>query len=978
MKDETLVRRRARQARLREKRSFHIWAATATADLVQKPIRPLTDVAYSRMLQEWDFFASESEHHVSPLDVATLKKFLKWYCDGRKGRLTVQTSDSDEDQRITQDSAYSCWKSFMSAWHRRSGDTFSKSIQNTIETLIYGGDGNWLNLRTARRPTRNFTLTDFQACVRQLWQNDWYDFRCEAYRVGLHQMMLMHTGTSARSAEYVMNLRYRDTLLYQVWFEDRPQPQLVIDLCRNHTKGLANLPRQQPEHLLYELVDLPFYYNTVAFFVAGLLAVQGLRNFDTWSGLCAVEKPPDRHFLCLDYTDDVLDRHVYARYNAKSGGETKAATSLVGALGLLGQRAGFRDRPTPGAIRREALLQVDRYGYSINERMRHADHRNANTYGGYYQNAISTVDGQATYFGLEQQLPVLHELFRGFSIRRDYQFRPEVPLRLQSQMNDTRLVVENDSGPMDRQARQKIYDGRRRQRDNVLRADQQRRSKESTTSEVCAYESDFQQARRLMPERDRLAESLFQSGSLRDAQGIEIMKDLVALFSSRNSDTYCVELNSSRSRCDTCGVVRPESTTQEWWRHVYHCRKGQSELAGGFTDFCFLCFAWFDDMDAWNEHNKQHSQNMPLKCSLAMFRGTVLRPAWCPDCTGKHGASGEEAKGLTKFLNVTAWKAHVDEHIHGLRPGPYKCAHPRCSDMLGFSSMAEYLAHRSDIHLIPPPNAKAKGAIGRVKRKHTGDAVNEASYTAKRPQLGLSRSSSRSSACAASEETSTPSATDSSPEPSSPRSGREEQVLTEEGDGNGAYEEKSAALAAMNAMSPTLANGSASPSWSASSSSLRGQFELPESGKNQYGRGQGGLPGELSRIAKSRPTTIEVVIPAGPQGWDDVPLVRCVEKSDDGGGEHTIRKQVSASKDLDEPQAGDVGRLLNPPTQLSPSMRRSKKGHVDMATSSSSRSRKHTEVSEAFVRRRNAISEMHARIQERRKSRLKKAAVSSR
>ena len=54
MKDGTLVKRRARQARLREDRSFHIWAATATADLVQKPVRPLTSAAYDRMLQEWD------------------------------------------------------------------------------------------------------------------------------------------------------------------------------------------------------------------------------------------------------------------------------------------------------------------------------------------------------------------------------------------------------------------------------------------------------------------------------------------------------------------------------------------------------------------------------------------------------------------------------------------------------------------------------------------------------------------------------------------------------------------------------------------------------------------------------------------------------------------------------------------------------------------------------------------------------------
>ena len=115
----------------------------------------------------------------------------------------------------------------------------------------------------------------------------------------------------------------------------------------------------RPEHLLYELVNLPFYYNTTAFFVAGLLAVNGLRDFDSWSDVCKVTKPPDRNFVLLDYTDDILNRHVFPRYSDQRGAETKAATSLSAALGQLGLRTGFRDRPTPGAIRREALLQVD-------------------------------------------------------------------------------------------------------------------------------------------------------------------------------------------------------------------------------------------------------------------------------------------------------------------------------------------------------------------------------------------------------------------------------------------------------------------------------------------------------------------------------------------------------------------------------------------------------------------------------------------
>ena len=37
--------------------------------------------------------------------------------------------------------------------------------------------------------------------------------------------------------------------------------------------------------------------------------------------------------------------------------------------------------------------------------------------------------------------------------------------------------------------------------------------------------------------------------------------------------------------------------------------------------------------------------------------------------------------------------------------------------------MADYLAHQSDIHLIPPLDVTVRGAIGGVKRRHAGAAV---------------------------------------------------------------------------------------------------------------------------------------------------------------------------------------------------------------------------------------------------------------
>ncbi|ETN36758.1 uncharacterized protein HMPREF1541_09036 [Cyphellophora europaea CBS 101466] len=703
--------------------------------------------------------------------------------------------------------------------------------------------------------------------------------------------------------------------------------------------------------------------------------------------MCAAKKPPDRNFLCLDYTDDVLDRHVYSRHSAAAGGETKAATSLVEALALLGQRTGFRDRPTPGAIRREALLQVDRHGYSINERMRHADHRNPNTYGGYYQNAISTVDGQATYFGLEQQLPVLHELFRGFSIRRDYQYRPEVPWRLRKQISDVPPSIEGDNGMVDQRARQKRYDDRRQQRDTVLRTDQQSQAKKANTSADCVYESDFQQARRLMPERDRLADGLFQVGSLRNAQGIELMNDLVTLFSSRRSETYCVELNSSRSHCDTCGIARPGSTSQEWWRHVYHCRKERFERVGGFTDFCFFCFAWIDHVDAWARHATQHSHDVPMKCNMAMFRGTVLRPAWCPDCMSQTGRPGSDGKGLTQFFNVTAWKSHMDQHVHELRPGRHKCSHPRCLHLPSCASIVDYIAHRFDVHLIPVPDGAVDGTAP-AKTNHKDHAAETALRGATHLEHSIRTPSPQPHEAYSTD--STRAVNRSHSEASSPRQGFGSSIVAKErgvssgigGDrasttldmsSNPDYDQAHQSKAGQSAAAPNRLSSSVSLT-SVSSCGQLGSTESPTNHRRQSRSGLGGMP---PYNVEPGPTTIEILIPPKPPGWQDVPLVSCTGCDDESTGVDTPCDEVSSEYSSGEAKVARAARI-SPPTSCSPKhLMYSRNPRIATATGTSSRILDSAKISNKVMRRRQAIIEMHARIRDRCRSRIKRAARAS-
>jgi len=58
--------------------------------------------------------------------------------------------------------------------------------------------------------------------------------------------------------------------------------------------------------------------------------------------------------------------------------------------------------------------------------------------------------------------------------------------------------------------------------------------RESVMSESFQYESDFLQARKLMPERQYLAENLFNVGSLRDEIGMKVMDNLCDCSSAKS------------------------------------------------------------------------------------------------------------------------------------------------------------------------------------------------------------------------------------------------------------------------------------------------------------------------------------------------------------------------------------------------------------------------------------------------------------
>src|ERR1700742_854222 len=90
--------------------------------------------------------------------------------------------------------------------------------------------------------------------------------------------------------------------------------------------------------------------------------------------------------------------------------------------------------------------------------------------------------------------PYIHELFRGYSLGRDYNYHPHLPEQVRSQLQDSslsekRVISSLEEG--DVAERQKHYDQQRQTRDRAMRELQIAFRRESIMLEPFQYESDF-------------------------------------------------------------------------------------------------------------------------------------------------------------------------------------------------------------------------------------------------------------------------------------------------------------------------------------------------------------------------------------------------------------------------------------------------------------------------------------------------------
>jgi hypothetical protein len=144
----------------------------------------------------------------------------------------------------------------------------------------------------------------------------------------------------------------------------------------------------------------------------------------------------------------------------------------------------------------------------------------------------------------------------------------------------------------------------------------------------------FSRARSLMPERDRLAHSMFVAAPIRSDIGRQVLRDLITLYQQDTEVAVRPGLELERCFCpltehkkkidrfvayaSSCffslANMSYSKPAAQRWRHIYGCYKKRLIASWGFAELCFFCSEWVVGKEAWENHCQAHLDNrIPLQ-----------------------------------------------------------------------------------------------------------------------------------------------------------------------------------------------------------------------------------------------------------------------------------------------------------------------------------------------------------------------------
>jgi hypothetical protein len=343
--------------------------------------------------------------------------------------------------------------------------------------------------------------------------------------------------------------------------------------------------------------------------------------------------------------------------------------------------------------------------------MVYAGHTDPNTVPRHYL-PRNGADGQRAYFGSRGRT-LVGDLFRGLTVPRNPKLWQCLPAEKQYLLENAPVFrnleekIATLEGTRDMESvssRKALYDERRRLEDKELR-DWQKRQPIKYDDPPGYHRTIFDRARFMMPERDRLASSLFQVDTLRSPIGLAVLHDLIALYQRRSEVKYRPGLEPDKCNCRKTDDLKSgldDANTSYDWRHTYTCYKKICSDYYGFAELCFHCNEWTLGSEAWNDHCQEHINNLetfPVWCDPLTHGGVLAIAGHCPFCLTD--ARLPATTRMYQFLNRRKWLEHVHKHVQDLDNGkPARCPHPQPSCAKFFESVLHLQFHLQDTHGI--------------------------------------------------------------------------------------------------------------------------------------------------------------------------------------------------------------------------------------------------------------------------------------
>jgi hypothetical protein len=365
--------------------------------------------------------------------------------------------------------------------------------------------------------------------------------------------------------------------------------------------------------------------------------------------------------------------------------------------------------------------------------MRQAAQTNREVYGTNYQPSDAGVDGAGIWRKDGKLRDVPSDAFRELSIPYNPNLSQRLPAEKQYELensSDYRALEDElasllgkydpESSTRKKELRQEKY----RMRDSALE-DWRKIQPYFQDTQPEYHRRIFDRVRFMMPERDRLASSLFQVTTLRSPIGISALHDMMALQVQKREVLFRPGLEKDKCHCikrepNSCSESDGDGDDEAYdWKHIYDCYKKRLTLEFGFAEFCFQCHQWLVEENAWNCHCRGHLErldNFPVCFDPLIYGGVLASPGYCPFCLRNEALP--EHKRMYQFTERRGWLSHMHQHLEALRlvesnastlSQSIQCPHPEPECPKHFSSVLKLEFHLQDIHGLDMRRRSADG-----------------------------------------------------------------------------------------------------------------------------------------------------------------------------------------------------------------------------------------------------------------------------